>query len=46
MEVMTWNEVQQELKNIENKNLLLGNGFSISYKAEDFNQKSIIIIYR
>lgn len=42
MEVMTWNEVQQELKNIENKNLLLGNGFSISYKAEDFNQKSII----
>ena len=39
---MTWTEVQQELKDIENKNLLLGNGFSISYKAEDFNQKSII----
>ena len=42
MELMTWAEVQQELKDVENKNLLLGNGFSISYKADDFNQKSII----
>ena len=42
MELMTWVEVQNELQDIENKNLLLGNGFSISYKADDFNQKSII----
>lgn len=42
MELMTWAEVQNELQDIENKNLLLGNGFSISYKADDFNQKSII----
>lgn len=42
MDLMTWTEVQQEIKDVENKNLLLGNGFSISYKADDFNQKSII----
>ena len=42
MELMTWRKVQKELKNFEDKNLLLGKGFSISYKADDFNQKSII----
>lgn len=42
MELMAWKDVQNELQSIENKNLLLGNGFSISYKADDFNQKSII----
>ncbi len=42
MELMTWVEVQNELQEVGNKNLLLGNGFSISYKADDFNQKSII----
>lgn len=42
MNLMTWAEVKNELQEVENKNLLLGNGFSISYKADDFNQKSII----
>lgn len=42
MNLMTWTEVKNKLQEVENKNLLLGNGFSISYKADDFNQKSII----
>lgn len=42
MDLMTWEEVKGELPENGNKNLLLGNGFSISYKAENFNQKSII----
>lgn len=39
--LLSWDEVRQKIIDSEN-HVLLGNGFSISYKAEDFNQKKIL----
>lgn len=41
MNLLTWDDVKEQIKDTDNS-ILLGNGFSISYKADDFNQKSIL----
>ena len=41
MDLLTWDDVKEQIKDTDNS-ILLGNGFSISYKADDFNQKSIL----
>lgn len=40
-DVLSWEYVKKELENSENS-VLLGNGFSRSYKAEDFDQSKIL----
>lgn len=39
--IITWDKIQEDIKTLENA-VLLGNGFSISYKMEDFKQQSIL----
>ncbi len=42
MELMTWENVKEELKSYTSNNLLLGNGFSRDYCNRSFNQQEIL----
>lgn len=42
MNILAWENVKEQLANLPDNSVLLGNGFSISYKSDDFNQKAII----
>lgn len=42
MDILTWDYVKSLIENNDNNNVLLGNGFSRSYKSEEFNQKTLI----
>lgn len=41
MDIITWEEIKNSIKDNEN-NVLLGNGFSMSYQMKNFNQVEII----